>query len=91
MNKIILVEKLFNTGIFKTKVDAEEACDLVFQSIKEAVKKGDKVSIGGFGIFQKKIANSRTARNPKTGEKVQVPACSKVKFSVGKAFKEFIQ
>lgn len=91
MNKVQLIDKLFNTGIFKTKVEAEEACDLVFQSIKEAVKNGDKVSIGGFGIFQKKIANARTARNPKTGESVQVPSCAKVKFSVGKAFKEFIQ
>lgn len=91
MNKLALIETLYNSGIFKTKMDAEEACDLVFQSIKEAVKNGDKVSIGGFGIFQKKIANARTARNPKTGEVVQVPSCSKVKFSVGKAFKEFIQ
>jgi len=91
MNKQKLIEELYSKGFFNTKTDAENACDFVFDSIKESVKKGEKVSIAGFGIFQKKVAGPRTARNPKTGEKVQVPACSKVKFSVGKTFKEFIQ
>lgn len=91
MNKQKLIEKLYNTGFFKSKVDAEEACDVVFNSIKESVKNGEKVSLAGFGIFQKKIANARVGRNPKTGEAVQVPAHTKVKFSVAKAFKEFIQ
>lgn len=91
MNKQKLIEKLFDTGFFKTKVDAEEACELVFTSIKEEVKNGEKVSIAGFGIFQKRAVAPRVARNPKTGETVQVPAGSKVKFSVAKAFKEFIQ
>lgn len=91
MNKQALIEKIFESGLCTTKTNAEEVCNIVFDSIKESVKNGDKVSIAGFGIFQKKVAGPRTARNPKTGEKVQVPACSKVKFSVGKTFKEFIQ
>lgn len=91
MNKVQLIEKLFATGSFSTKSAAEEACDLVFDSIKEAVKKGEKVSIGGFGIFSKKHANARTARNPKTGESVQVAAHSKVKFQVAKSFKDSVK
>lgn len=91
MNKQKLIEEIYSKGLCSTKVDAEAVCDFVFDSIKESVKKGEKVSIGGFGIFQKKFANARTARNPKTGETVKVEACAKVKFSVGKAFKEFIQ
>ena len=73
MNKQALVEKIVESGLCATKINAEEVCNLVFDSIKEAVKNGDKVSIAGLVSFKKKVVGPRTARNPKTGEKVQVP------------------
>lgn len=89
MNKQEIVEKLSKEFPY-SKAELERINDFIFDSIKEAVGNGDKVSIAGFGIFNKKVSAPRLARNPKTGEKVKVPATSKVKFSAGKVFKEFL-
>lgn len=89
MNKQDLAQKL-SDQFSVSKAEGERIVDFVFDSIKESVSEGDKVSIAGFGIFNKKISAPRVARNPKTGEKVDVPATSKVKFSAGKVFKEFL-
>lgn len=89
MNKQDLAQKL-SDHISVSKAEAERIVEFVFDSIKESVSEGDKVSIAGFGIFNKKISAPRVARNPKTGEKVDVPATSKVKFSVGKTFKQLL-
>lgn len=86
MNKAILI-KQYQAKFGGTLVHAEEAVDFLLSSIKSAVCKGDKVSFGGFGIFSKRKTNARTARNPRTGEKVQVKASAKVKFTPAKEFK----
>jgi len=90
MNKATLVEN-YHSKFGGTKADAESAIDFVFDSIKEAILAGEKVSLAGFGIFTKKEVKARTARNPRTGELVEVASHSKVKFAVAKAFKDAVK
>lgn len=87
MNKVALVEKLAEV-LGSTKVEAEKAVDCIFDSIVHTLKKGDEVSIAGFGKFSVKHKAARMARNPKTGEQVKVAASKAAKFTVAKALKE---
>lgn len=73
-----------------SRYSAERTVDLIINTIKNNVKLGAKVSIAGFGIFTKKAMSAKTARNPRTGETVKVPAQNKAKFAPAKGFKEFI-
>jgi DNA-binding protein HU-beta len=95
MNKAQLAEKVYDMhskkGVDVSKKHADEVVDFVFDSITESMKKGDEVSIAGFGIFVVKQRKARTARNPKTGEIVQVPATKVPKFKAGKALKEAVK
>jgi len=90
MNKVALVEKV-NEMLGTTKAQAEQVVDGIFETIMGSVKKGDDVSIAGFGKFVLKSTKAREARNPKTGETVQVPASKKPKFVPAKAFKDFVK
>jgi len=90
MNKANLVEKV--QGVLGgTKADAERAVDTVFDSITDAMKGGQEVSVAGFGIFAAKRRAARTARNPRTGEAVQVPEMNVPKFRAAKALKEAVR
>lgn len=89
MNKAELIEKI-SSRIACTKADAERALDVVIDGIVDAVSNGVKVSIAGLGIFSSKEMKAKVARNPKTGEKVDVPARTKVKFAPSKTFKEAV-
>jgi len=73
-----------------SRAGAERTVDLVLETIKAEVNAGKKVSLAGFGIFTKKEMSAKTARNPRTGETVNVPAQNKAKFVPAKSFKEFI-
>lgn len=73
-----------------TRVQAEEIVDGIFSAIVDALKKGEEVSIAGFGIFSVKARAARMARNPKTGEQVQVAAKKVPKFRPAKALKDMI-
>lgn len=90
MNKANLVEKI-HSHLGGTKVQAEEVVDMVFNTVTEAMKSGDEVSIAGFGIFSAKQRAARTARNPKTGESIQVPAMKVPKFRAAKALKDAVR
>lgn len=90
MNKAALVEKIHEM-LGGTKVQAEQVVDMVFDSITASLKKGDEVSIAGFGIFSAKMRAARTARNPRTGEAVNVPAMKVPKFKAAKALKEAVK
>jgi DNA-binding protein HU-beta len=90
MNKAQLVEKV-NEVTGGTKVQAEEVVDTVFNSIVDTIKGGDEVSIAGFGIFSAKERAARTARNPRTGEPIQVPAMRVPKFRAAKALKDAVR
>ena len=90
MNKAALVEKVHGV-LGGTKVDAEKTVDTIFDSITAALKGGEEVSVAGFGIFEAKMRAARTARNPRTGEPIQVPAMRTPKFRAAKALKEAVR
>ncbi len=89
MNKAQLVEHLA-TEVSITKADCERVIDATIETIKKSVKKGDDVTLVGFGTFTRSKRKARTGRNPQTGEAIKVPACTVPKFRAGKAFKEFL-
>lgn len=90
MNKQGIVEAVH--GVLNgTKVQAEQVVDTVLDSIVKSLKKGEEVSIAGLGIFSVKQRAARTARNPRTGEAVKVPATKVPKFRAAKALKEAVK
>ena len=90
MNKADIAEAVHGK-LGGTKVAAEEIVDMVFDSITGSLKKGDEVSIAGFGIFTVRQRAARQARNPRTGEMVSVAATKVPKFRAGKALKEAVK
>ena len=70
-----------------TKKDAEKAVNAVFQSIEEALAKGEKVQLVGFGTFETKERAARVGRNPRTGDEIAIPATKVPGFKAGKALK----
>ncbi len=95
MNKSQLGEKVYEMhvkkGVDTSKKHSEEVVDFIFDSISSALKKGDEVSIAGFGSFVVKDRKARTARNPKTGEVVQVPAKKVPRFKAALALKKAVK
>ncbi len=71
-----------------TKKKAAEAVSVVFDKIKEAIAKGEKVQVVGFGTFSVVERKARTGRNPQTGKKIKIPAKKTPKFTPGKELKE---
>lgn len=90
MNKQAIVEKVHEV-LGGTKVQAEQVVDTVFDSITKSLKGGNDVSVAGFGIFTGKMRAARTARNPRTGAAVNVPAMRVPKFKAAKALKEAVR
>lgn len=87
MNKSELVADVAER-LGDSKLRAEEAVNAVFEAIATALRRGDKVQLPAFGVFDVKQTAARTARNPKTGEDVPVPAGRKARFKPGKALKD---
>ncbi len=87
MNKRELAALMAEKGNLRKK-DAELALNAIVETITEALKKGDKVEIRGFGTFLMKERSSRVARNPKTGEVIKIPAKLVPAFKPGKELKE---
>ena len=73
-----------------TKKDAEAVLNAIMDSVKEALAKGDKVSLGGFGTFEVRERAAREGKNPRTGEKLTIAACKVPAFKAGKALKEAV-
>ncbi|MBZ4642702.1 MAG: integration host factor subunit beta [Deferribacteres bacterium] len=88
MTKSELIEKLSLEYPEMTKKQVEFIVNGVFSSIKDTLKNGGKVEIRGFGSFKVRQKSAKTGRNPKTGEKVQVPAKKIPYFKPGKEIKE---
>ena len=90
MNKQALAEKIAERlGV--SKADGERAVEVLIESITNTLKGGEEVSIASLGIFSAKMRAARTARNPRTGEPIQVPAMRVPKFRAAKAFKEAVK
>lgn len=90
MNKVDLIG-VVHEKLGGTKVAAEEAVNALFDALVGSLKKGEEVSIAGLGIFSVKARAARTARNPRTGALVQVPAMKIPKFRAAKALKEAVR
>jgi DNA-binding protein HU-beta len=88
VNKAELIEAV--SGRLGDRKSATAALDAVLSEIQNAVTKGDKVSIAGFGVFEKRDRAARTARNPRTGESVKVKKTSVPAFRPGQTFKELV-
>lgn len=70
-----------------TKKDAEKAVNAVLETLADTLAKGEKVQLVGFGTFETKARAERTAKNPRTGETVTVPATRVPGFKAGQALK----
>jgi len=88
VNKAELIEAL--SGRLGDRKSATAALDAVLSEIQNAVTKGDKVSITGFGVFEKRVRAARTARNPRTGEAVKVKKTSVPAFRAGASFRDMV-
>ena len=71
-----------------SKKDAAAVIDATFAAITEAMAKGDKVQLIGFGTFEAKATAEREGRNPRTGETIKIAAAKKPAFTASKAFKD---
>lgn len=90
MHKIDLVKAIAEQTGFLQK-DANLLVDTLIENVKKALKKGDKVTLIGFGTFSVIDTKAKIGRNPQTGKEIKIPASKKVKFSVGKNLKEDIK
>jgi integration host factor subunit beta len=88
MTRSALIEKVSEKVEGLTLKQTDIVIETVFDSIKEALKRGEKIEIRGFGNFRLKERQPRKARNPKTGESVDVPQKKAVRFKAGKALRE---
>tara|TARA_B110000444_G_scaffold106625_1_gene100872 strand:+ start:149 stop:439 length:291 start_codon:yes stop_codon:yes gene_type:complete len=66
------------------KKDLEKFTDIILSEIKEALKRGDRCELRGFGIFSTNIQKARISRNPRTGEKVDTPEKKTIHFKMSK-------
>ncbi len=89
MTKAELVEEVGHQAAL-TRKHSEVIVDAVFSAILEALQRGDKIELRGFGSFRVRERGSRTGRNPKTGEGVVVPAKKVPHFKPGKELRELI-
>ena len=90
MNKAAIIDAV-HEKLGGTKADSERAVDVMIDSIVNSLKSGSEVSIAGLGIFSVKKRAARAARNPRTGETVQVPEMNVPKFRAAKALKDAVK
>lgn len=89
MNKSDLVNEV--AKVVKTKKEAQAALDCVISSITKSLKKGENVTLTGFGTFKVAKRKARKGRNPRTGEVLKIKASKAPKFSAGKTLKNAVK
>jgi len=89
MNKSELIAKVAEEKSM-TRKDAEAVVNSVFAAVTDALKAGDKVQLAGFGSFEVKERAARSARNPQTGEAIEIEASKAVTFKPAKALKDTV-
>lgn len=87
MNKADLID-MVATKAELSKTDASSAVDAVIDGITSTLKRGDSVTLVGFGTFSVSDRAARTGRNPRTGDVITIPASKSPKFKAGKALKD---
>ncbi|HJX14619.1 MAG TPA: integration host factor subunit beta [Candidatus Deferrimicrobiaceae bacterium] len=90
MTKSDLVQKLSEKVSTLTKKECEVIVDTVFQNMRDALHRGEKIEIRGFGSFTVRLRRAKEGRNPKTGEKVAIPEKRIPFFKVGKELRELV-
>ena len=90
MTKAELVAKIASEGGI-TKSQAEKAVDRFVSVVSAALSGGDKITLAGFGTFSVVARSQREGRNPRTVEKIKIPASKAVKFKVGKTLSEKVK
>ena len=90
MTKADLIDKIASsTGM--TKADAGRALDATLDAVKLTLKKGQKVTLVGFGTFAVSKRKARKGRNPRTGQEIKIAASKVPKFTAGQPLKDFIK
>ncbi|MEM6820125.1 MAG: HU family DNA-binding protein [Pseudomonadota bacterium] len=89
MNKGDLIDAVASAADI-SKADAGKAVDAVLESITGSLKKGDSVSLVGFGTFSVKHRAARMGRNPQTGAEIPIAASNVPSFKAGKALKDAV-
>lgn len=89
MNKAELITSMAEkSGL--TKKETEAVLKSFVESVEEALEKGEKVQLVGFGTFETRERAARTGRNPRTKEEIQIPASKVPVFKAGKEFKDIV-
>jgi len=91
MTKAELVDKIAEVDGIPSKRVAAEAVDAVFAALKDTLVKGDSFTFQGFGTFKTQTYAARTGVNLQTGEKIQIPASRRPKFTPSKALKDAVK
>ena len=89
MNKAELIDSVASAADL-SKADAGRAVDAIVNSVTGALKRGEQVSVVGFGTFSVKHRAARAGRNPRTGETIQIAASNVPGFKAGKALKDAV-
>ena len=89
MNKAELIAMMAQKSNM-TKKDSESALNALVESITETMKKGDKVSLVGFGTFETRKRAERNGINPQTKKAIKIPATNAPAFKAGKALKDSV-
>lgn len=90
MNKSELIDAIAKASGL-TKKDSQAALDAFIEVVTNALKKGKKVAITGFGSWEVKERKARKGRNPRTGKTMKIPACNVPKFRAGKGLKDAVK
>lgn len=90
MTKADLVSRIAGDGGI-TKAQAEKAVDGFVGAISDALSQGEKVTLVGFGTFSVGQRSAREGRNPRTGDKITIPASKVVKFKPGKSLSDKVK
>lgn len=88
MTKSELIDKIADANVKLTRSESEQIVNIVFDSMGEALRNGEKVEIRGFGSLTIRERIAREARNPKSGEIVNIPAKKTPFFKTGKELRE---
>jgi integration host factor subunit alpha len=86
MTKADIIESVYERVGFSKKESAE-LVELVFGTVKDALERGDKIKISGFGNFQVRQKNSRVGRNPQTGKEIEISARRVLRFQPSQVLK----